>query len=43
MICVGGAAVGRAQVEAKHELRQDESCSALLLRQKHHDKGATYM
>ncbi|XP_068035643.1 transcriptional regulator ERG isoform X3 [Anomalospiza imberbis] len=36
----GGAALGRAEEQAQHELRQAEPRPALLLRQEHHDQGA---
>ena len=35
----GRATLGRTQEQAEHELRQTQSRSALLLRQKHHDQG----
>lgn len=36
----GGAAVGPAEAEAEHELRQAVARAALLLRQEHHEQGA---
>ena len=36
----GGQAMGGAEVQAQHELRQAESRVTLLLRQEHHDQGA---
>ena len=38
----GGAALGPAQTEAQHELRQAVARAALLLRQEHHEQGTTF-
>lgn len=35
----GGTALGPAQAEAQHELRQAVARAALLLRQEHHEQG----
>jgi len=35
----GGTSVGGEEVQAEHELRQDESGPEVLLRQKHNDQG----